>query len=105
MLVAFSIKLDRIDESLLFVAQDGSYWLSGVCTFEEDQKGRTIVAQSIPRERFATGERGPAIGTWREIGGQPKPPVREGKGFELAKFKTAATQRKPTGAGKYPPGE
>ena len=105
MLVAISIKLDRIEEELLYQDKGGGWWLSAVCTFEEDAKGRTIVAQSIPRERFAAGERGPAIGTWREIGGKPKPPEREGKGFDLAKFKAAATQHKATGDGKYPPGQ
>ena len=39
-LVAVSIKLDRIDETLLFEAKDGSYWLSCVCTLEEDAKGQ-----------------------------------------------------------------
>ena len=102
-LVAVSIRLDRIEESLLFEASDGSFWLSCVCTYEEDAKGRLIVAQSISKERYKGGEKGPAIGIWREIG-QPRPPVSGGKGFDLAKFKAAATQHKPTGDGKYPPG-
>ena len=32
------------------------------------------------KERYAAGEKGPAIGTWREIGGGAKPPS-SGKGF------------------------
>jgi hypothetical protein len=102
-IVAFSIRLDRIEESLLYKAQDGSYWLSCVCTFEEDAKGRTIVAQSIPRERYAAGERGPAIGIWREIG-QAKPLASGGKGFDLARYKAAAQMRPPE-EGAYPQGE
>ena len=104
-LIAVSIKLDRIDEGLLYKAQGGSYWLSCVCVFETDAKGRTIVAQSIPRDRYAAGEKGPQVGYWREIGGKDKPPTSGGKGFDLAKFKAAATQHKPLSDGKYPPGQ
>jgi hypothetical protein len=85
-LIAFSIRLDRIDESILYEAKDGSFWLSGLCTFEQDQKGRLIVVQSIPKERYAAGERGPAVGTWREIGGGNH--VSSGKpSFNLSKYK------------------
>ena len=59
-LVAFSIKLDRIDESLLYQDKGGGRWLSAVCTLEEDAKGRMVVAQSIPKERWTAGEKGPA---------------------------------------------
>jgi hypothetical protein len=65
--IGFSIKLTRINESLLYKDPAGNFWLSGVLTIEEDDKGRTIIVQSIPKERFAAGERGPAIGTWREL--------------------------------------
>ena len=105
-LVAVSIKLDRIDEELLFQAADGSYWLSCVCVFDTDAKGRTIVAQSIPKERYAAGEKGPQVGYWREIGGKDKPPAREGGGFDLAKYKATATAHKPApSAAKYPDGQ
>ena len=40
-----------------------------MCTLDEDAKGRMVVAQSIPKERYAAGEKGPALGSWREIGG------------------------------------
>ena len=103
-LVAVSIRLDRIDESLLFEASDGSFWLSCVCTYEEDAKGRLIVAQSISKERYKAGERGPQVGHWREIGGQPKPPAAGGKGFDLARYKAAA-QPRPSHQGAYPQGE
>jgi hypothetical protein len=89
MMVAFSIRLDRIDESLLYEAKDGSFWLSCVCSYDEDAKGRTVVAQSISKERFAAGERGPAIGYWREIGNKPRPPESKPAGFDLAKYKRA----------------
>ena len=85
-LVAFSVKLDRIDESLLYQDKGGGWWLSAVCTLERDSKGRTVVVQSIPKERYAAGERGLAVGTWREIG-QPKPPSSGGKGFDLTRYK------------------
>ena len=104
MLVAFSIKLDKIDEGLLYKAQDGSYWLSCVCVFETDAKNRTVVVQSIPAERYKAGERGPQVGHWREIGGQPKPPAAGGKGFDLARYKAAA-QPRPSHQGAYPQGE
>ena len=68
-LVAFSIRLDRIDETLLYQDKGGGWWLSCVCLPAEDSKGRLVVAQSIPKERFAAGEKGPQIGYWREIGG------------------------------------
>jgi hypothetical protein len=104
-LIAVSIKLDRIDEGLLYKAQDGSYWLSCVCVFETDAKGRTIVAQSIPKERYAAGEKGPPVGYWREIGGK-EPPAREGGGFNLARYKATATAHKPaSGAAKYHDGQ
>ena len=103
-LIAVSIKLDRIDEGLLYKAQDGSYWLSCVCVFETDAKNRTVVVQSIPAERYKAGERGPQVGHWREIGGQPKPSASGGKGFDLARYKAAA-QMNPPQQGAYPQGE
>lgn len=102
-LVAFSIKLSRIDEALLYQDPGGKYWLSGVCTLDRDAKDRLIVAQSIPPERYKAGERAPAIGTWREIG-KPKPPSSGGKNFDLAKYKAAA-QPKPPQQGAYPQGQ
>jgi hypothetical protein len=39
-LVAFSVTLDCVGESLLFEAKDGSFWLNCVCTYEGDAKGR-----------------------------------------------------------------
>ena len=39
-LVAFSIKLARIDESLLYQDPGGNYWLSCVCTPERGLKGQ-----------------------------------------------------------------
>jgi hypothetical protein len=86
-LTAFTVRLDRIDESLLYQAKDGSWWLSCVCTLEIDAKGRLIVAQSIPKERYQAGEKGPQVGTWREIGNRDKPATQNGKGFDLAKYK------------------
>ena len=62
-LVAFSIKLDRIDESLLHRDPGGGFWLSGVCTLDLDAKGRMVVAKSIPQERWAPGEKGPGVQT------------------------------------------
>ena len=109
-LVAFSVRLDRVDESLLYEAKDGSFWLSCTCTFEEDAKGRPIVAQSIPKERFAAGEKGPAVGTWREIGGGTH--VSSGKpAFDLSKYKKPPAPNQepfaPRGTGDDPlfPGE
>ena len=67
-LIGFTDRLDSIEENLLYKAQDGSYWLSGVCTFHQDAKGRTIVVQSVSKERYAAGEKGPQVGFWREIG-------------------------------------
>jgi hypothetical protein len=98
-LTAFSIRLDRVDESLLYQAKDGSWWLSCVCTLDEDAKGRWIVAQSIPKERFAAGEKGPQVGYWREIDGAK--PTQSGKGFDLSKY------RKPEepASGEPPPAE
>ena len=90
---------------VLYKAQDGSYWLSGVCTFHQDAKGRTIVVQSVSKERYAAGEKGPQVGFWREIGSKDKPPAGGAKNFDLAKFKAAATQHKPLSGGKYPPGQ
>lgn len=104
-LIGFTDRLDSIEENLLYKAQDGSYWLSGVCTFHQDAKGRTIVVQSVSKERYAAGEKGPQVGFWREIGSKDKPPAGGAKGFDLAKFKAAATQHKATGDGKYPPGQ
>ena len=105
-LVAISIKLDRVDEELLYQAADGSYWLSCVCVFDTDAKGRTIVAQSIPKERYAAGEKGPQVGYWREIGGASKP-LHSGKAtFDLARYKATATAHKPApGAAKYHDGQ
>ena len=69
-LVAISIKLDKIDEeSSLSRPQDGSYWLSCVCIFETDAKGRTIVAQSFPRNATPQERRAASralAGDWRQ---------------------------------------
>ena len=59
--------------------------------------------EAIPKERYAAGEKGPAIGTWRETGAGAKPPS-SGKGFNLAKYKAAA-QPKPPQQGAYPQGQ
>jgi hypothetical protein len=56
-LIAFTIKLARIDESLLYQNPGGNSRLSAVCTLDEDAKGRIVVAQSIPKERWAAGEK------------------------------------------------
>ena len=66
--VEFSVKLERIHEELLYRDPGGGIWLSAVCTLDEDSRGRMIVAQSIPAERYKAGERGPQVGFWREIG-------------------------------------
>jgi hypothetical protein len=92
-LTAFSIRLDRVNESLLFQAKDGSWWLSCVCTLEEDAKGRLIVAQSIPKERFAAHEKGPQVGYWREIGGAK--PTQSGKKFDLSKYRKLQPEQQP----------
>ena len=85
-LIGISIKLERIDESLLYQDKGGGWWLSCVCTLDTDQKDRMIVAQSISKERYAAGEKGPALGTWREIGGGNH--GSSGKpAFDLSKFK------------------
>jgi hypothetical protein len=103
-LVAISIKLDRIEEELLYQDNGGGWWLSAVCTFEEDAKGRTIVAQSIPRERFAAGERGPQVGYWREIGGAPEAfAEREGR-FRPVQIQEAASSDEAAGRGRIPAG-
>ena len=107
MLTAFSIRLDRIDESLLYQDKAGNYWVSGVCVFETDAKGRTIVVQSIPPERFAAGERGAQLGHWREIG-KPKPAQTGTSGkpkFDLHKYKNPPAQNGPPQQGAYPQGE
>jgi hypothetical protein len=98
-LTAISIKLDRIDESLLYQDKGGGWWLSCVCSLDEDAKGRMIVAQSIPKERYAAGEKGPALGTWREIGGGNH--ASSGKpSFDLSKYKKPpAPEQPPSTAG------
>ena len=73
--------------------------MSAVCTLDVDAKSRSVVAQSIPKERYAAGERGPAIGYWREIC-QTKPPASGEKGFDLAKYKATA-QPKPSTDGVH----
>jgi hypothetical protein len=87
-MTAFTLCFDNINEELLYRAADGSTWLSCVCIFETDAKGRSLVVQSVPPERYRAGERGPRLGHWREIG-KPKAPASGGKGFNLSKFKTA----------------
>jgi hypothetical protein len=104
-LVAFSIKLERIEESLLYQDKGGGWWVSCVCTLEEDAKGRMVVAQSIPKERYAAGEKGPAVGTWREIGGNN---ASSGKpAFDLANYKKSPAPEQPPstagGTGDAPP--
>ena len=84
-LVAFTIKLERIDEELLYRDPGGGAWLSCVCSLDQDAKGRLIVTQSLPKERYAAGEKGPAIGTWRKIGASK--PAQNGKGCDLSKYK------------------
>jgi DNA-binding cell septation regulator SpoVG len=104
-LTALSIRLDRIDESLLFQDKHGRWWLNCICicTFEEDQKGRLTVAQSVPRERYAAGEKGPSLGTWREIGSATKAPDQQAKRFDLSRYKNAA-QSDPQAPNQYPLG-
>ena len=100
MLTAFTIKLERIDEELLYRDPGGGVWLSCVCTLDTDAKGRMIVAQSIPKERYAAGEKGPTLGSWRDLGGgnhgSSGKPV-----FDLSKYKKkpSAPEQPPSTAG------
>ena len=49
-----------------------------------------------PKERYAAGEKGPAVGIWREIGGGNH--ASSGKpAFDLARYKAAAQMRPPRG--------
>ena len=57
------------------------------------------------KERYAAGERGPAVGTWREIGGASKPRQNEKPAFDLAKYKKPPAQTGPPQQGAYPQGE
>jgi hypothetical protein len=96
-LVAFSIKLDRIDETLLYQDKGGNFWLSAVCTLEEDAKGRKVVAQSVSKEAFAVGVRGPVLGPWRQIGGGNH--ASSGKpAFNLSKYQKPPTPEPPPSA-------
>ena len=104
MLVAVSIKLDRIEEGFLYKAQDGSCWLSCVCVFGTDAKNRTVVVQSIPPERYKAGERGPQVGHWREIGGASKPSQSGKAAFDLSRYKKPpAPGQEPISSGQFPP--
>jgi hypothetical protein len=98
-LIGVSIKLQRVDKALVYQDSLGCFWLSAVLTFEADDKGRKIIAQSIPKERYAGGERGPAIGTWREIG-NAKPPAPTGDGglsvLRAAREANAAKEQYPS---------
>jgi len=71
-LIGISIKLAKVNEGLLYKDAGGGYWLSGVCTLDLDERGRTIIAQSMPKERFAAGEKGPRSAP----GGKSGPPGR-----------------------------
>jgi hypothetical protein len=50
-------------------------------------------------------EKGPQVGYWREIGGKPKPTAQAGRGFDLAKYRSAVAQPNPQQQGVYPQGE
>jgi hypothetical protein len=102
---AFTIRLDRIDESLRYQVKAGQWWLSWICTLELDDRGRNVVAQSVPKERYAAGEKEPQLGTWREIGGKDKPVATEqGKRFDLSKYRNADAQSGTQAPSQYPPG-
>jgi Mrp family chromosome partitioning ATPase len=47
-LIAFSVRLDRIDESLLYQDKGGGFWLSAVCTLDTDANGRQLIADIAP---------------------------------------------------------
>jgi hypothetical protein len=103
-LVAFTVKLARIDESLLYQDPGGNYWLSCVCTLDQDAKNHMVMAQSIPKERYLAGEKGPAVGTWREIGASK--PEQSGKpAFDLAKYKKPPAQNGPSQQDARPQGQ
>ena len=54
-IVAFSIRLDRIEEELLYQDQGAPMVVTRVCAFETDAKKRMVVVQTIPRERYKAG--------------------------------------------------
>ena len=73
-----------------------------MCSLDQDAKGRLIVTQSLPKERYAAGEKGPAIGTWRKIGASK--PAQNGKGCDLSKYKKPpAPNPEPYASGQFPP--
>jgi hypothetical protein len=101
-LVAFSVCLDRIEENLLYQAPNGSWWLGCSCKFDTDGKGRTIVAQSISRERCAAVEKGPQVGYWREIGGKPKPTAQARQGLRPGEIQVRCRSTQSAAAGGIP---
>ena len=57
-LVAVSIGSTKSTRRFSIKPQDGSYWLSCVCVFETDAKGRTHRRAIDPKERYTAGEKG-----------------------------------------------
>ena len=94
-LIAFTVRLARIDESLLYRDPGGARLALGGLLAQCGRQGthgrRTKYIQGAIR-RYAAGERGPALGTWREIGApKTRQPGRPGTpGFDPSKLQEAA---------------
>ena len=76
-IVAISIRLDRIEEELLYQAKAGRDWLTASARSKTDAKGRMVVAQLFPGNVRRRGER-PAGGLLARDRRQDKPAAREG---------------------------
>jgi hypothetical protein len=66
-LISVSVRLDKIDESLLFKSKKGSFYLNLILLPDKDQFGNFSVIQPVGREAYAAGERAEPCGTWKQL--------------------------------------
>jgi hypothetical protein len=91
-MISISVSLPKIDEALLFEGKNGHY-LNLILLTEKDKFGNLIVVQPVSKEAYARGERGPAVGIWKEFGAKPGSQTEQG-GFNLAKYKQPGAKRR-----------
>jgi hypothetical protein len=98
-MLSVNIKLSRLREDLLYHGKNGETYLNLILVDKEDRFGNLTVIQPVSREAYASGERGEAVGTWKDLGVGSKQQSTPAKtSFDLAKYKSPKESFPPTAA-------
>lgn len=91
-LISVSVRLDRVNESLLYESKSDTFYLNLLLLPEKDRFGNYTVIQPVGREAYANGERGEPCGTWKELTTKSDSPKHANLDFSKFKRPQAKTR-------------